>query len=78
MEMIELDRSEHRIEPDAGRLVSRPFVPGALNFGGDNRRLELIVERMAGAAEKPALGSLGASHDVCAVNCCLSGMPPRK
>lgn len=38
---------------------------------------ELIVERMTGAAEKPALGSLGPSHDVCATDCCLSGMPQR-
>jgi protoporphyrin/coproporphyrin ferrochelatase len=39
---------------------------------------ELIVERMTGATDKLALGSLGPSHDVCAVDCCLSGMPARK
>jgi protoporphyrin/coproporphyrin ferrochelatase len=38
---------------------------------------ELIVERMTDTADKPALGSLGPSHDVCAIDCCLSGMPPR-
>ena len=32
---------------------------------------ELIVERMAGAADRPALGKLGASHDVCPEDCCL-------
>ncbi|QDT72810.1 ferrochelatase [Lacipirellula limnantheis] len=32
---------------------------------------ELIVERIDGAAERPALGSLGASHDVCPADCCL-------
>lgn len=33
---------------------------------------DLIVERMSGSAERPALGSLGPSHDVCPVNCCLA------
>lgn len=32
---------------------------------------ELIVERMEGAEERPALGSMGASHDVCPKDCCL-------
>jgi protoporphyrin/coproporphyrin ferrochelatase len=32
---------------------------------------ELIVERMSGAADRPALGALAASHDVCPVDCCL-------
>jgi ferrochelatase len=31
---------------------------------------ELIVERITGAAQRPALGIYGASHDVCAVDCC--------
>jgi predicted GH43/DUF377 family glycosyl hydrolase len=48
--MLELKRSEHRIEPDAGRLVARPFLPGAVNFGGDDRRLALIVERVLALA----------------------------
>lgn len=32
---------------------------------------QLIEERMSGAEEKPALGSLGPSHDVCPQDCCL-------
>jgi predicted GH43/DUF377 family glycosyl hydrolase len=48
--MLDLKRSEHRITPDAGRLVSRPFLPGAFNFGGDIHRLELIVERVLALA----------------------------
>ena len=32
---------------------------------------ELIVERIDGASDRPALGSLGASHDVCPADCCL-------
>lgn len=31
---------------------------------------ELIVERITGAAERPALGSFGPSHDVCPADCC--------
>jgi protoporphyrin/coproporphyrin ferrochelatase len=31
---------------------------------------ELITERIAGASDRPALGSLGAGHDVCAADCC--------
>jgi predicted GH43/DUF377 family glycosyl hydrolase len=47
---MDLKRSEHRITPDAGRLVSRPFLPGAFNFGGDVHRLELIVDRILALA----------------------------
>ena len=32
---------------------------------------ELIVERITGATERPTLGTLGASHDVCPADCCL-------
>ncbi|BBO32620.1 ferrochelatase [Lacipirellula parvula] len=32
---------------------------------------ELIVERIDASPDRPALGSLGASHDVCPANCCL-------
>ncbi|HEX5045680.1 MAG TPA: ferrochelatase [Gammaproteobacteria bacterium] len=36
---------------------------------------ELIVERLTPDAPRRALGSLGASHDRCAPDCCLSGRP---
>ena len=32
---------------------------------------ELIEERMTEGAERPAVGKLGASHDVCPEDCCL-------
>ena len=32
---------------------------------------ELIIERMSDNPVRPALGDLGPSHDVCAVDCCL-------
>lgn len=34
---------------------------------------DLIIERMTQNPDKPALGSRGASHDVCPLNCCLPG-----
>jgi ferrochelatase len=34
---------------------------------------ELIVERIEGRSERPALGTLRPSHDVCSVDCCPSG-----
>lgn len=37
---------------------------------------ELIVERMEGG-ERLAVGEMGPSHDVCPVDCCLSGRPAR-
>ncbi|MDZ4817707.1 MAG: ferrochelatase [Planctomycetota bacterium] len=36
---------------------------------------ELIEERIRPDSPRLALGSLGASHDVCPVDCCLSGRP---
>ena len=32
---------------------------------------ELIVERIENATDRPALGALGASHDVCPADCCV-------
>lgn len=32
---------------------------------------ELVVERISGAVDRPAVGSYGPSHDICAVDCCL-------
>jgi len=39
---------------------------------------ELIVERMTANPERRALGRLGPSHDICPVDCCLSGQPQGK
>lgn len=36
---------------------------------------ELIVERTTGCTDRPALGLLGPSHDICPEDCCLSGRP---
>jgi len=37
---------------------------------------ELIEERMSGATERPALGVLGPSHDVCPLDCCPAPARP--
>ena len=41
---------------------------------------ELVEERLTGNSARPALGTLGPSHDVCPVDCCLSGagVPARR
>jgi ferrochelatase len=36
---------------------------------------DLVIERLRDGAARPALGSLGPSHDRCAPDCCLSGRP---
>jgi ferrochelatase len=38
---------------------------------------ELLEERILGRPERPALGMLGPSHDVCPVDCCLYPRPQR-
>src|SRR5262245_34406043 len=39
---------------------------------------QLVEERLSGGTQRPALGTLGPSHDVCPDDCCLSGrgVPP--
>jgi ferrochelatase len=37
---------------------------------------ELIVERMTGGAERPALGCQGPCHDVCPIDCCPAPVMP--
>jgi ferrochelatase len=39
---------------------------------------ELIMERMNDVPDRRFLGTHGASHDVCAVDCCLSGVTARR
>jgi ferrochelatase len=49
----------------AGTAGTHPAVVAGLS--------DLIVERMTPGVERPALGRLGPSHDVCAPDCCLPG-----
>ena len=39
---------------------------------------ELIKERISGDKERPALGDMGVSHDVCPVDCCLRTSETRR
>ena len=50
--MVELTRSEHLLQPDASRLVPRPFLPGTASFGGPSERLDLIVGRILDMASE--------------------------
>lgn len=43
--MVVATRTGQHLRPDPTRLVTRPFVPGATNFGGDPDRLGQIVAR---------------------------------
>lgn len=70
------------LDVEARQLCERLGVPmqRAATVGDHPRFVrmirELIVERMTGAANRPALGSLGASHDVCPADCCLYQSAP--
>jgi ferrochelatase len=37
---------------------------------------ELIVERITGSSERPAIGCYGPNHDVCPIDCCPAPMSP--
>lgn len=38
---------------------------------------ELVLERMGGVAERRSLGTRGANHDICPLDCCLKGESAR-
>lgn len=44
--VLEMARSDHTLVPDPGRVVARPFVPGAATFGGGPSRVDQIAERV--------------------------------
>lgn len=72
--VLDLDVDARKIASDAGlNLVRAGTVGSHPAFVAMVR--ELIEERMAGGAERRALGELGPSHDFCPVDCCLSGRP---
>jgi ferrochelatase len=57
------------------RMVRVPTVGTAEPFVKMIR--ELIVERMTERPQRRVLGRRGPNHDICPVDCCLSGQPPR-
>ncbi len=59
---------------DAGiRMVRAGTVGAHPDYVGMVR--ELVLERMDASRQRRALGTLGASHDRCPADCCLSGRP---
>jgi protoporphyrin/coproporphyrin ferrochelatase len=72
--MFDLDFEAKQLAEELGiRMIRAGTVGTHPRFMAMIR--ELIVERMSDAETRPALGTLGASHDVCPVDCCLSGWP---
>ena len=68
--MFDLDvEAKERAEGLGLNFVRVPTVGTAPGFVSMIR--ELIVERLDPATTRRALGSYGASHDVCAISCCL-------
>lgn len=71
----------HDLDAEAGAIAAEL----GLGFeraptAGTGRRFigmlaDLIEERTSGRAERPALGAMGPSHDVCPVGCCADGRP---
>ncbi len=75
--MFDLDE-EAKLKADGlGMHLERAGTAGTdPKFVGMMR--ELIVERMAQAPEKRAIGQYPANHDVCPVNCCLPPARPAR
>lgn len=68
----DLDTEARQLADEIGlNMVRVPTVSTHPLFASMIR--ELIVERMSGHPVQPALGDLGPSHNVCAVDCCLPG-----
>jgi len=44
--MVKLTRTLHDLRADPSRLVTRPFIPGSMNFAGDQSRVDRIVHRI--------------------------------
>lgn len=72
--LFDLDvEAAERSEELGMNMIRAPTIGTAKPFVEMIR--ELIVERMTANPSRRALGDLGPSHDVCPVDCCLSGRP---
>lgn len=72
--VIDIDIEAARVAAELGLRMVRAKTVGIHPAYVEMVR-ELMIERMALPAERPALGALGPSPDVCASGCCLSGRP---
>lgn len=67
--LYDLDEEARLICESRGIAMSRAATVGAHPRFVRMIR-ELIVERMTGSADRPALGNMGAGHDFCPQDCC--------
>ena len=51
-----------RIEPDLGRVITKPFLPGDLLAAGQRTRLDIAVSRILAIPEFDVAGALAAVH----------------
>ncbi len=72
---LDVEAAEKAVELGIN-MIRVPTVGTAKPFVSMIR--ELILERMTEHPERRALGSLGPSHDICPLDCCLSGAPAGK
>lgn len=50
--MPDVERSDFTLRPDPNRVVALPFWPGGLNFGGDETRIDAILDRIAALTDE--------------------------
>jgi ferrochelatase len=76
--LFDLDSEARELCDRLGVPIERAATVGTHPRFGRMIR-ELIEERIASNDDRPALGMLGPSHDVCPVDCCLytPQRPPR-
>lgn len=72
--IVDLDVEAAAVAKEIGIAMVRAATPGTHPAYVRMVR-ELIAERMSAAPQRPALGTLGPSHDFCPADCCLSGRP---
>jgi ferrochelatase len=72
--LYDLDIEARQLATELGLRMARARTPGThprfVQMLG-----ELVAERLSGSAERRNVGTLGAWHDVCPADCCLSGRP---
>jgi ferrochelatase len=70
--LYDLDTEARHLAEELGMTVIRAATAGTHPAFISMIR-ELIIERMTDDPLRRAMGERGASHDVCPLNCCLSG-----
>jgi ferrochelatase len=67
--LYDLDTEAHDLCHELGIAMQRAATVGTHPRFVQMIR-ELVIERMTTGADRPALGTLGPSHDVCPLDCC--------